>query len=238
MNAYIHYMDSIKNSVITELLRQHSEWIIERNNFTIYREIIPIFDNYNFNTKMLLRKRINTSVILKQTYAGRESKQYFSDFNIIETFIYLYDTFTYEGDIIYSSLCDLIEDKGANVQFVIDSQKFLFKGIDYLPHDKNFLTFADYEISINEFICLLNLVIEKERYSLGSEKGKGTILKYLLFLLLCSKRSTDDKKEKMIKILKDKDIFTGNTLVRYKSKINATGDQKLYFKTELFIGIL
>lgn len=239
MNTYTSYMDIIKTNVISSIKRQHTDWKID-GKFVVYREITPVLNDstFNFNTKMLLRKRSNTSVLLEQVHNGRRVKQYFSDYNVIETMIFIYDSFISEGDAIYSGMCDLIKDKGTDVFFRIDTHQFSFKGIKYLNNDKHFLTFADYQIGINDFICLLNLIIEKERYSKDSENGKGTILKYILFLLLCSNRTTLVQKNQMVDILERKSIYKDETLITYKEIINATRESKLYFKAGLFENIL
>ncbi len=237
MAHYLNTIDVIHANVILDIKKQHPNWMID-SNFTVYREIMPVIEGISFQTTFLLRKRSRTSVILMQEPNGRKIRQYFNEYRIIETLIYLYDYYIEEGDAFYYGMCKLIEDNGVDVSFSIGDEQFSFKGIQYFSSNKLFLSFADYQININDFICLLNLVIEKDRYSKESENGKGTILKYLLFLLLCSTRTSLSQKTNMINVLKSKDLYKDNTLASYKEVINRTGTAKLYFSVGLFKNIL
>lgn len=236
MKHYLDYMDNIYANTVATIKKQHIDWKIGKD-FTIYREITPVLKGINFQTTMLLRKRNRTSVIFEQDFNGRKTKQYFSEYNIIETLIDIYDLFVDEGNTIYSGMCKLIEDSGTDVNFRIGTEQFSFKGIQYLSNDKLFMTYTGYKIGINDFIGLLNLVIEKDRYSKESNNGKGTILKYILFLLLRSRRTPIHKRQ-MINILNEAKIYKDNSLTKYKDIINETGGSKLYFKSELFKDIV
>lgn len=237
MDHYLDYIDTIYKNAIESIKKQHADWKIDRD-FTVYCKVTPIIKNLNFQTSLQLQKRNKTSVIFEQIINGRRARQYFDEYSIIKTLIYLYDVEENVGDSIYCGMCNLIKDKGTDVSFKIGTEEFSFKGIKYLPYDKLFLTYADYEISINDFIALLNLVIEKDRYSKESENGKGTILKYILFLLLCSSRTKLEQKENMVNILKKMKLYKDNTLISYKDKINKTGEKKLYFKSEILMNLL
>lgn len=237
MDHYLDYMDEIYENKKTSIHQEHPDWKINRN-FTIYVDIKPIAEGMKFQTTLQLKKQDRTSVILVQEFDGKKAKQYFSEFDIIHTFIYIFDTFKDEGNYIYHKMIELIKDNGNDVSFIIDEKQFSFKGINYLSEDKLFKTFADYIISINDFISLLNLVIEKDRYSKESKDGKSTILKYILFLLLISNRSEQKIKMQMKDILEIKSIYIDDKLSVYKNIINRNGKDKIYFDSILFKDIL
>ena len=231
MSHYLDYMDKIYNSVVAGIKEHHTDWKIDRN-FAIYREITPKLEGVDFQTTMQLRKRSSrTSVIFEQDYNERKTLLYLTEYNIVEKLIYIYDNFVNEGDLIFSGLLKLIEDSGTDVFFKIEAEPFSFKGIQYLSDDKLFLSSTDYQIGINDFIALLNLVIEKDRYSKESENGKGTIRKYLSFLLFCSSR-TQKHKSDMENMLNEINLYRGNSLNKYRDVINGTGEKKLYLKKE------
>lgn len=233
MASYLDYMDKIHSEAISDIKSKQKDWIVDKINFTIYRLIKPIASDISFKSVTLLRKKARTSVMIVQDYNGRQTKLYFSEYKIIETLIFLYDSYEDEGGVIYEGLIKLVKNIGSNISFEVDDKKFTFKGLLYLSQDKNFMTFTDYEISINDFICLLNLVIEKDRYNNKSENGKATVSKYLLFTILCSKRAAVKQKAKMVEILKMKKIYDGQILKKYKNIINRTGESKLFIETEL-----
>ncbi|MBV4420328.1 hypothetical protein KM800_13535 [Clostridium tyrobutyricum] len=240
MCHFLNYMDSVYKQAVLDIKDKHPDWKIDKN-FIIYKEIIPDVEGIVFKTKLQLKKKgKRTSVLFQQEFKKRKTRYYLSEYDIVRMLIYIFDTFKEESNTIYLCMCNLINDTGQDVSFKINDKKFKFKGIQYLgQNDKKILTHFDYYIGINDFISLLNLVIEKDRYSVENQHDKGTILKYIVFLVLFSKRSQPKNKSTMNQILKDKKIFIeGASLKEYKEIINNTGRNKLYFDTSLSDKIL
>lgn len=240
MEHFLDYMDKTKKNMENQISNQHPDWNID-SRFTIYTYIEPIVDDILFKTKFRLRKRKKTSVIFEQEFNNRKARYYFDEYNIIRTLIYIYDNFQEEGNHICERMSQIIDDGGEDVEFKLDNKIYKFKGIGYMSENKEFLTDADYLIGINDFICLLNLVIEKDRYgknNYNNENGKKTIIKYLLFLFLVSERTKNKSKTKLINILKQKSIYTGLKLESYKKVINTIGRNKLHLEIGLSKDIL
>ncbi|BCZ48465.1 hypothetical protein psyc5s11_45320 [Clostridium gelidum] len=243
MGHFLDDIDEIYESKKNYIINKYPGWKID-GRFTTYTPIIPNTEGIKFSTTLQLKKMIKTSVIFEQEYEGRTVRFYFDEYNIICTLIYIYDNFNQEGKYICDKMHLLINDNGEDISFKINDKKYEFKGIKYMPKDKKFLTLSDYEIGINDFICLVNLVIEKDRYSKQDENGKkdengkSTILKYLLFLFLFSKKTSKEFKAKMIEVLQEEKIYKGDKLINYKKIINAIGSQKIYFDNSLSNKIL
>ncbi|NFJ03656.1 hypothetical protein FC905_01040 [Clostridium botulinum] len=237
MEHFSNYMDEIKENMKNKIKTQHPAWKID-DKFTIYNTIIPIAEGVVFKSKFKLKKKKRTSVIFEQEFNNRKVRYYFSEYDIIRTLIYIYDKFIDEGNYICEKMIALINDNGDDVEFGLNNKRYKFKGIGYISENKEFLTNMDYWLGINDFIFLLNLVIEKDRYKEMNENAKKTILKYLLFLFLCSERKEDMPKTKLINILKDKHIYTGLKLRSYKDVINKIGRGKLYLDISLSEEIL
>jgi hypothetical protein len=237
MNHYLEYIDEIHSEKKKNIQDQHPDWKFDKR-FSVCNKIIPIAEGVNFQATLQLRKRKRTSVIFEHEYSGRKVIHYFSEYEIIRSLIYIYDNFEKEGNDICSGLNELMKDAGQDVMFDINNKRFTFRGIKYLHNNISFLTLTDYQITLNDFICLLNLVIEKDRYSKESKEGKTTILKYLLFLYLISNRTSEKLKAEVEKILKSKDIYKTRELNDYKEVINRNNREKIYFDIGLYNNIL
>lgn len=230
MESFLLYIDKIYNKEKEIVRNSFLDFSIDRR-FTIYVDLQPIEDGIDFGTRFRLRKRDRrTTLLLVRDDNGRKVKLYFSEFDIICTLISIYDNYEFYGNYICDQMCNLVNDGGNIVKFKIEAEEFAFKGINYLREETVFLTSADYEISINDFICLLNIVFEKDRTNGNSNNAKGTILKYLLFIFLFSRRTNIECKENLKKILQDKGIYLGDELESYRDILNKS-------KKKVFIDI-
>lgn len=229
MESFLKYIDEIYEERSGKIKREFPDLKIDKR-FTIYEELLPIGEGIDFTVSFQLKKTKRTSLLLVKDVDGRKAKLYFSEFDIIATLIYIYDNYTFQGNYLCEQMCNLINDNGDFVEFKIKDKKFKFRGIEYINKDRNllFTMTSDYDISINDFICLLNIVIEKDRISKKSNEGKGTILKYLLFIFLFSKQTSYKYKENLNKILKDIGLYMGENLEDYREVLDEIGYKKFY----------
>ncbi|EGT3613441.1 hypothetical protein E5N06_08810 [Clostridium perfringens] len=229
MSHFLEKLDKIYNETLE---RSKLTYKIDEN-FTIYQDVTPIAPKVNFGTIFKLKKRKRSSLLLVKVLDSKQVSLYFSEYDVIVMLIYIYDNLNEYGKYICKEMINLIKGMGCLFTFSIDKDIYKANGIKYIDNDVSFLTIKDYEIYINDLIFLLNIIIEKDRFSKKNDNEKITLIKYLLFTYLFSEKSNKKYEHNIINAFKGENIYKGKSIKNYKGILNKTGREKLYFDTSL-----
>lgn len=198
----INLMDTIQNHYIEEL-KDNDINLTVVNNFSIEELLYPLYNKNVFSVKFILRKKTDTSILLTRLFDDNKKLiLYFDEFNIIKTLIHLGDNNEKTYKHIYDSFIMNLNDEDLQVtSFKFNDENYEINGIAYIDDFEIFNTFADVEINSNDFICLLNLIIEKEKLNKSKHEGKSTICKYMLFsqMFVNSSNNITLRKDEIIK---------------------------------------
>lgn len=183
------------------------------------------------NNKFMLLKRYNTNILI--SYGDTEIKVYLSDYDIITILVDLLNEYTELANIIIDKLVEFIENKTYKYTIDIDKHKFSINGILLFDDTEIYInTKADFRININEFIMLINLILEKERIS-GEYVVEGTICKYILISKYYSNICDVEEKNKIGEILSEHGINITGDLESNKFVINKTKQSRKYEKEQI-----
>lgn len=207
---FIQYIDCLRNEYIS------SNDIKNYNNFYFYKNI-KVVNKYKIENDILILKRFKTAILIKCKKSG--IKLYLSDFDIINIIVKLINEHAEEGMNLISEMEKLVWGEGSKITFEIEGEekKFELNGIDFIDKNIKINTYADIDININEFILVMNLILEKERLS-GDEAAEGTLGKYILLSKYYS--NTYSNEVEIENILKDYGININESLEYNKPKIN------------------
>lgn len=147
-----------------------------------------------------------------------------TDFDIINMLIFLLKNYNEFGIRILNNLKEYLNDNTFEYNYIIKTKTFRGKGIPIFNMTDLLLTKEDQEISLEEFLVMLNMIIEKERVSKAGN-DKNTIAKYITFINVYL---YDDKKYKTILINSDYNFM--RDINKLSSQINFSGKNKKIIK--------
>ncbi len=211
---YIRYLDKLKYEKI-ERLKKLNYKVISRS-YHFYQKIN--FDKkVRFESNFVALKLSDISILLE----NNGIKIYFSDYDIIKILI---DLPLMVREKLFESFYEVVNDRGTEVKFFINDKHFSISGIKFFSGNIEIKESNGLNLHINDFIGLLNLIVEKERVSNESEKFKETLNKYILFTNLFS-----SKYEKELEnILLRNNIEKKSKLSDYKTLINSKYFRRWY----------
>ncbi|WP_069998231.1 hypothetical protein [Cellulosilyticum sp. I15G10I2] len=214
---------------LKEIDEKKAEYIVKNNILNEKEYYYYIKLEFEDEDEKLLSKdfyflKVNTlSIIMKDR--NSKIKIYLSDYDIINILIFLSKKHLEIAKNIFEQMESLIKEAGNETSFYIESNKYDIKGIN-LENNLNFDIDTPMDISINiyDFITLLNLVIEKERYA---NHVQGTLCKYIAVSKYYADILSTTERKKVKTLLGSYNINT-NVDIEYNSKIiNKDKDHKL-----------
>lgn len=152
-------------------------------------------------------------------------KMYLSDYDIITLLIELCRENLGVAKKIFAQMELVIMGSGNDFEFAVDSEWYKCKGI-YLEENLEVCIDTPMDISINiyDFITLLNLIIEKERYASDVE---GTLGKYIAISVYYAEILDGDKQSKLGELLKGYEVNTAKDVSYNKWIITRDRQHKL-----------
>ncbi|MBX9179685.1 MAG: hypothetical protein ACLT0R_09280 [Paraclostridium sordellii] len=209
---FIRYIDDLRNEYVLSMN------INDYYNFYFYKNI-KVVGEYNIENEILVLKRFRAAILIRCKESG--IKLYLSDFDIIDIIVNLINEHTQYGMDLISRMEKLISGEGSKIIFMIEDKKeekeFELNGINFIDENIKINTHADIVININEFILVMNLILEKERVS-GDEVVEGTLGKYILLSKYYSNAYLEEYN--LEDILKEYGIDTNESLEYNKYNIN------------------
>lgn len=207
---FIRYIDCLRHEYV---LRNN---INDYYNFYFYKNI-KVIGEYNIENEILILKRFRTAILIRCKESG--IKLYLSDFDIINIIVNLINDYTQYGMDLISQMEKLVFGEGDKIIFIVDEEdeEFELNGINFIDKNIKINTHADIDININEFILVINLILEKERIS-GDDVLEGTLGKYILLSKYYSNEYIDESN--IEKVLQEYGIDTKESLEYNKYKIN------------------
>lgn len=196
---------------------------IQKDNkeFAIFQKIEPI--GISVNNDFFCYKRKRTKIL----FCPDNCKVYLTDQDIINIFLKLDDNTL---DIFLEKFIDLYNGKENKFKFKISDNTFEGIGIQYEEDkDQKILLYTDNEISINELIFIINMILEKDRLYELQEK---TLIKYIS--LIKYYKYNDQSAQNFLEEIKypfnDFDIY----IKTYNSKMLKEIDKKFINKGLIF----
>lgn len=173
----MNFLEYIDNIYKKEKNKFHDKKIISKE-FCCFIPIKPL--EYTSNNKFLIKKQKHSKLFI---IIGKQ-RVYLSDIDIIKTILLLS-----EDDIRWfiDQFCKLYTYDNNACMFKIKGEEFRGSRIEYIYNEtKNILLYTDSEISINDFIFVINFVLSKDSLW-GKVNGldnfrKITICKYISLL--------------------------------------------------------
>ena len=143
----------------------------ENEEFAIYQRIEPL--DFNCQNEFYCYKKSKTKIL----YCPDNCKVYLTDQDIINIFLKLNDDMVNK---FLEKLVNLYNGNGYKFKFKVINIEFEGVGIDYeVENNDKILLYTDNEITINELIFVINIILEKDRLYNSQEK---TLIKYISLL--------------------------------------------------------
>lgn len=216
---FMRAMDEMKNQTIEKILGN------SLNEFHFYKEI-EILDLDTKNKFICLKRQYSNFLIQEEN----NRKVYLSDYDIVLMLIDILNNSEDIGNLIMTSMYNLVKSEGEEYSFKLADEVYVHEGLAFLNEEVLINTKADFEISVNDFIAIINLVAAKEEISSNKNSVKDILCKYIC--LVEYYRSKDGiSKEILIK----SDYDTELSLEQSEYYIARAGKKKFVVDTNIFL---
>ena len=214
--------------------------ILNENKFYYYMDIkfSDEIDAILSQTFKILKKGDTTQIIMVDKSSG--IKTYLSDFDIINILVEECDIHTDVVKEVLRDLVELIKGNSEELSFAINQvQSYDIKGIPLKESTEMLIDiYTDITINLNDLIILINLVIEKERYSSKPQNLEGTLVKIIILTMYYGNIYKLESKYNISQILAEYDIDVEKNLYHNREKITTKKGYKLLIPYQKIIGFV
>ncbi len=210
---FLIYIDNLNKKFIAD-----NKYI----NKDVYHHYINIESkSYTSNIKFICLKKKMVFFLLKDTNG---TQFYLDDHDIISMIISIKEVDNSAYDFIISNFESLLEKSTFSFSFFLNDKKFTYPGLNYYEKKILVKTKADIDITLNDLIHLLNLILVKEFSNI-----KSIICRYITFSRFYSNECKISKN-----ILSECGYDTTINFEKSKEIISIGGKKKFNIAYEIF----
>jgi len=233
MSSYIDGMDKIYKERKKSIQEKFPRYVLDED-YRIVEEIktadLPLTNSFK-----VVKKR-DSSICMFRNRGDRTAELYLSDLDIIKAIIQIFHVNQHAHKHLVMGLRKLINGKSEEVMFLLSDTAYSIEGFGFYK-EVIFTTEQDINISVNDLIFLICLIIEKEKKNKKKYNGRSTVYKYLLFSEILSERNCRiaGKRKKILEKLGIQRDTTNDDLM---AMINIRSKKELIFNPDDFKSFL